>query len=1294
MFKCETLSLNPLSVYGEGAGGEVITNNSFTVADMNEAFKKYIREIRRSLRSGRATEHTHRPALKALIESLGRNITATNEPRREACGAPDYIVTTKSGTIGYIEAKDIGASLDAAEKSDQMKRYLPALNNLILTDYLEFRWFVDGQRRAVARLGVADEQGNITPDKAGVQGAADLLSDYLAHEAEGIAASKELARRMARVAHMIRDLIERAFEGEQEGGSLHGQFKAFEEVLLPDLTAAQFADMYAQTIVYGLFAACCEKDGAGKFTREKAAYLIPRTNPFLRRLFNEIAGLDLDDRIAWLVDDLAEILDRANMESVLRDFGKRTAREDPVVHFYETFLSAYDPAARERRGVYYTPEPVVSYIVRSVDHLLKTRFGRPQGLADEKTLILDPAAGTGTFLYFVINEIYEALRGRGQAGAWNEYVAEKLLPRIFGFELLMAPYAVAHMKLGLLLKELGYSFDRDERLGIYLTNTLEEAVRKSELLFAQYIAEEANAATEIKKDKPIMVVLGNPPYSGHSANRSYEFDDRGKRVPNFIGRLVREYYSVDGKPLGERNPKWLQDDYVKFIRWGQWRIERTGQGILAFITNHGYLDNPTFRGMRQSLMKTFDEIYILDLHGNVKKKEHAPDGSKDENVFDIQQGVSIGIFIRRGDRRVAHARVYHADIWGIRKSKEERLFGEAVSSTEWQEIKPQSPFYLFIPQDTELLSEYQEGFKITEIFPVNSVGIVTARDRFTIHWSPDEVWKTVKDFSGLPIEAAREKYKLGRDVQDWKAHLAQEDIKASGPDKKKIVPILYRPFDVRHTYYTGKSRGFICRPRPDVMRHMLKENLALHICRQIVSENWKHVWPTNKITDDCYVSNITRERGYTIPLYLYTDPEKFIGTSEEGRGARPCAPTSPDKMSLPLKLEAMGRWPEGKDGRVPNLDPDFVAELEKRLGLRFIPHPPAPSPPAERGFGGEVSAERGSEGWQTSPELWARLKPMARQMRTEPTAAENLLWQRLRNRQLLGFKFRRQHSIERFIVDFYCAEAGLVVEVEGSIHQYQQEEDQLRQAYLESRGLNVLRFSNDDVMNRMDQVLNHISDSLSSPSSLTERGAGGEVITETPTRPSPHAGREREPEGEVFTPEDIFNYIYAIFHSPAYRERYAEFLKMDFPRVPLTSDKKLFKALAEKGAELVSLHLTSPSHPLSVNGEGAGGRGKEPMARFDVGGSNVVEKVTYTEPDGTQGRVYINKEQYFEGIDPEVWGFHIGGYQVCHKWLKDRRGRKLSYDDITHYQKIVAAIKETIRLMSEIDALIPSWPMK
>lgn len=1036
------------------------------MSDELKSIQNYIHTIERKLATGDATEHTHRSSLEALVQSWASGITATNEPKHIECGAPDFILRKGSVTVGYIEAKDIGKSLDEVEKSEQLNRYRDSLTNLILTDYLEFRWYVNGECRLKARLGTPARDGKIRRDTTGTEAVAELLDSFLSHKAEAVGTPKELAQHMARLAHMIRDLIIKAFEKEPESGSLHTQFVAFKDNLIPDLSTGQFADMYAQTIAYGLFAACCTSATGKDFTRQNAAYLLPKTNPFLRKLFNQIAGPDLDDRIAWLVDDLAQVLAQADMEAVLKDFGKRTAKEDPVVHFYETFLKEYDPKIREMRGVYYTPEPVVSYIVRSIDHLLKTSFGKLKGLADENTLILDPAVGTATFLYMVINEIYQAITRQGQKGLWNNYVADKLLPRIFGFELLMAPYAVAHLKLGLLLKETGYQFQTDQRLGIYLTNTLEEAIKRAETLFARWITEEANAAAEIKKEKPIMVVLGNPPYSGHSANKG-----------ECARQLVERYKTVDGKPLGEKNPKWLQDDYVKFLAFGQWRIERTGQGVLGFITNHAYLDNPTFRGMRQSLMSTFTDIYILNLHGNAKKKEVAPDGGKDENVFDIQQGVAIGILVKEPGK-TGPATVHYADLWGLRETKYRTMVESDISGTDWARLKPTSPFYLFVPRDEAHLPEYEKGWKVTDIFPVNSVGIVTARDELTIRWSDKEVENTIMDFVALPPEEARDKYKLGDDVRDWKVYMAQKDLKDSGLSSEKIVPILYRPFDIRHTYYTGHSRGFHCMPRGEVMRHMLAgENLGLVTVRKIPpSASARYFMVSKWPISNGAIRSDNQSIDTMFPLYLY--------------------PTEGE-----MQLEK---------GRRPNLNPEFIKAVSDRLGLKFV-----------------------------------------------------------------------------------------------------------------ADGKGDLK--------------------------------------------------------ETFGPEDIFNYAYAVFHSPTYRTRYAEFLKMDFPRLPLTSDRKLFKALAAKGAELVALHLMESPALNNL------------ITRYPVAGDNTVDKVSYDEKNR---RVYINKTQYFEGVPPEVWDFHIGGYQVCQKWLKDRKGRTLTYDELTHYQKIIVALKETIRLMAEIDTLIPEWPVE
>jgi predicted helicase len=474
---------------------------------------------------------------------------------------------------------------------------------------------------------------------------------------EPIKTAKGLAQELAKAARQIEEIIPQLHKKEAKDGYLHQLLESFRRELLPNLKVQaendkdySFADIYAQTVAYALFTARVfahvkDRQREVHFDRLSAWEHLPETNPFLRKLFEDISKrevAELGDELIGAIAEIFLILRKAEMETILEDFDRQANREDIVIRFYEDFLNAYKPKMQKMRGVYYTPEPVVSYMVRSVDILLKDKFDKPLGLADPEVMILDPATGTGTFLLWICQLIHDRFHSDRAATiarvgdiSWSEYVSSHLLPRIFGFELLMAPYAIAHLKLGLFLQETGYQFEEGKRLGIYLTNTLDDSPPRAEFLSDEFIAEEADAATNIKQNEPVMVVVGNPPYSGHSENKS-----------KWISDLLKDYYQVDGKPLGEKNPKWLQDDYVKFIRFSQWRIEKTGKGILAFITNHGYLDNPTFRGMRRSLDRTFDEIYVLDLHGNTKKKEVAPDGSKDENVFDIQQGVAIGMMVK------------------------------------------------------------------------------------------------------------------------------------------------------------------------------------------------------------------------------------------------------------------------------------------------------------------------------------------------------------------------------------------------------------------------------------------------------------------------------------------------------------------------------------------------------------------------------------------------------------------------------------------------------------------------
>ena len=1010
------------------------------------AIRDYLTEIQAEFKTGMAGEHAYRPALKKLLESAETGLSAVNDPARTEIGMPDFVVLRQPGNvpIGIVEAKDIGNQLSRTEKSQQLKRYMKH-GNLMLTDYLEFRWYVNGEKRETIRIAKV-EKGKIKRIQKNYGKLTDLLRRFAQQTTPTVNSAQELAQRLADNAQLIAHFIEKDLKSSDPTRHLLNQMTAFEKTLLPGLDPAKFADMYAQTLAYGLFASRvnypADRDPEN-FTLRGAAEDIPRTNPFLRDLFYH-SRFDLGSRLTWMVENLVEVLRRSDMDSILEHFGRRTQQTDPVVHFYETFLSAYNPTLRETRGVYYTPEPVVKYIVRSVDHILKTRFDRSRGLADKDTLILDPAVGTGTFLYFVIEQIKEYFEG--QRGLWKSYVEEHLLPRIFGFELLMAPYTVAHMNLSLQLKEAGYEFKEGERLGIYLTNSLEEGVKeKYESAFGGFIEDEANAAAEIKRDNPIMVVLGNPPYSGHSANKG-----------EWIGKLVRDYYFVDGEPIGERNSKWLQDDYVKFIRFGQWRIERSGSGVVAFVTNNSYLDAPTFRGMRSSLVKSFDRIYVLNLHGSSKRVSNRH-GLKDENVFDIQQGVSIVILIKE-NAASTDAAVFYFDLQGTRSNKYNWLQQHEIHDSEWQTIVPKAPYYFLLRTDTEYETEYIELNRITDAMPVNSVGIVTGQDRKVIS--------------------------IDREV-------ILERAEASSIEQSHIEKINYRVFDSRYILY---HRDHVTRMRQDVMSHVLSGSEFSLICTRQQSQTvlWSLIGVSDRITESCFLSNKTREINYLLPLYLYPKPDQFDPGDDIS------------EYSLSHK------------GRRPNLSKAFVAEMEAKLGLRFV--------------------------------------------------------------------------------------------TEGSA------------------------FANGD----------------------------------TP---------------DWFGPEDVFYYAYAVFHSPTYRERYAEFLKIDFPRLPLTSDVALFAALVKLGAELVSLHLMKSSKLADY------------MTTYDIEGDNELAR-GYPKYVEKGGKVYINKKQYVGDVPQDIWDFHIGGYQVLHKWLKDRRGRVLSNDDLEHYQQIVVALSETIRIMSAIDAAIPGFPLE
>lgn len=1047
---------------------------------MNEKIAAYIAELNQQFRTGNAREHAYRPALKALIEGLlPKSFTVINEPRHIECGAPDYMLMHKELPVAFAEAKDLGdTDLDGTGKNkEQFSRYKQSLNSLFFTDYLSFLFYADGEK--LTAITIAKIEGNsVVATDFSEQQFIDAIRAWANTKPQKITSPAKLAKLMAGKARLLADAIERLLEQDTEkNGSFWNKLNAFKEVLNKDLNEKLFADLYAQTIAYGLFAARLHDNTPDNFSRQEAANLIPHTNPFLRQIFQQLAGYDINDSIAWIVDDLVNIFAATDVDKLRKNFGKEMQKRDPMIHFYEDFLSCYDPTTKKKFGVYYTPQPVVEFIVRAVDDILKSDFNLPKGLADNSKVdvkiremedgkdtpteivrskhrvqVLDPATGTGTFLAEVVSRIKE----QQQAGAWSAYVDEHLIPRIYGFEYMMAPYTIAHLKLDMLINWWGEQkllTEHKNRVQIYLTNSLDQTELVNKHLLAEMIAREANEANSIKHNAPVMVMLGNPPYSVSSSNKS-----------PWITGLIDDYK----KNLNERNIQPLSDDYIKFIRLGQYYIERTGEGVLAYISNNSFLDGLIHRQMRRELMKCFDDIYILDLHGNNRKKETAPDGSKDENVFSIMQGVSINIFVKKPNNEDKPATIHHYDLFGSRKEKYAFLSDNTLSSVHWQILQPQEPNLFFVPKDFGAQEEYKQGFRIDELMSKNVCGIQTGRDDLYIDFEKATLGNRIGKLLSNDIDSIFiERYK----VRDSSGYNMLKRVSQCKYNESYIVHEMYRPFDTRCIYY---DPNLIKRSFHKIMNNMKKDNLGLIVSRQLSTFDFQHVLCTTFITDMCSISAQTKECSYLLPLYIY----------DEG-----------------------------------SIDTDKLTNLDENI-------------------------------WRTI-ENWVKYG----QERKPLTANEQ--------NGLLGF--------------------------------------------------------------------------------------------------------DAEPEQPHFLqPEDIFDYIYGVLHSPAYRAKYKEFLKVDFPRIPYPKNADEFEHFRSFGHTLRELHLM---HNIP-----------ESAVLFPEGGSMVVERVNYEDC-----RVYINDKQFFDHVPQVAWDMYIGGYQPAQKWLKDRKGRTLSSDDVEHYRKIIFVLSETANLMQQID---------
>jgi len=1008
---------------------------------MTNELRQYIDELNKQYKTGIAREHSYRPALKDLLQSLLPKMVVTNEPAHFECGAPDYIIQREKDhlPVFFVEAKDVNDNdLDGRNKNghkEQFDRYKQALDYIIFTDYLDFHLYEQGEM--VESVRIAEIKG----DKiVGIAEAEEKFIGIINHLGDSaiqrITSAPRLAKLMAGKARLLANIIEMAMNDETqsyENDNLRGQYNAFKDVLIQELKKEDFADIYAQTIAYGMFAARLHDDTPEDFSREEAARLIPKTNPFLRQIFNNLAGNDLDERISWVVDDLVTVFRATNLQKLMSSYSRDKRHHDPMIHFYEDFLSEYNPKLRKSKGVWYTPQPVVGFIVRAVDEILQKEFGLPEGLADysmiesevaveqssdkrttdgmkhekrkfHRVQILDPATGTGTFLAEVVNQIYD--RYRENQGIWQQYVEQHLLPRLNGFEILMASYAVAHIKLDMLLSETGYQHKSDKRLHVYLTNSLEESNNEPRTLFAQWLSREATEANVIKRDYPVMVMIGNPPYSVSSQNKGV-----------WINKLLEDYK----KDLNERNIQPLSDDYIKFIRLAQYYIEKNGEGIIAYICNNSFIDGLIHRQMRKELMRAFDKIYILDLHGNTRKEEVAPDGSKDGNVFDIMQGVSVNIFIKTKDSSSTNAQIYHYELYGAREFKYQFLQENSLHSIQWNQLIPQTPQFFFVPKNFALQEEYEKYFSVDVLMPTKTVGVATYDDGNLISQAPY--------------------------------------------DNPCNQPYLYRPFDMRWINYDLQK---VSRHRYEVMCHFVeKSNLGLIAIRNN-RDNSDTYFVTKGLADKTVIS--PKDNASVFPLYIY-------------------------KVNM------------GEEERIVNFNKDLYAKIAK--GLNYLP----------------------------------------------------------------------------------CYDDNVLVD---------------------------------------------------------------------PT--SEYNG--------VLYPQDLFDYIYAVLHCPAYRERYKEFLKIDFPRIPYPTNWEKFRDLAEKGEELRQLHLMEDI-PNSTG------------VSFPQAGSLQVDCYRWTD-----NRVYINSEQYFEGVPESAWNFYIGGYQPAQKWLKDRKGMMLSFEDVKHYQHIIYILQQTEQLMQEIDVIM------
>lgn len=1043
---------------------------------MDTAFDQYLHALRQD--RDEKTELSDRGALEILLNASAHgadsNIRIVHEAKKvRGKGGPDFKVMRSGMILGYVEDKAIGVNLDEVLKSDQITRYKQLSGNILLTDYLQFIWLKDGKVNGRELIAFPhDLEGKVKkPREDRVMAVSTLLRGFFSTAPEGIGRSEQLALALATRSHFLRDFLDKELQRqakEHREGRLYGLFQIFRDQVFHELTVVEFADAFAQMLAYGLFLARLNS-GSREVTLANARELVPGSFRLIRELVQFLDDLHAPEyvEIRWVVEEILSIVNGLDLAAIQGDLSfkhrkaisrkvrakdaeeHRLFERDPFIYFYEDFLGKYDAKMKKSRGVYYTPPPIVNFIVRAIDDILKDTFAIKDGLADHnRVTVLDFACGTGTFLLEVFERIFENIGGSDSAKA-NLIVREHMLKNVFGFEYLIAPYTIAHLKLSQYLGDRGHALQNSERLQVFLTNTLEPVEPQKNFLLPGITAE-VEAAQKVK-DREILVITGNPPYAGHSKNNG-----------DWIKAQIDAYKLVDGKPLGEKNPKWLQDDYVKFIRFAQLKMDAVDEGVVAIITNHSYIDNPTFRGMRRSLMSTFNQIYILDLHGSSKPKELSPPDIENENVFDIQKGVAVALFVKSPR---ASSGIHYGEFWGTRLEKYKRAASSRPSDIEWRPVNCAAPYWMLRPLDWTGWEQYQNGWAIADslnpsgekaqIFGLNVLGFQSHRDDFAIAFSRAEIEARVADFRSTTLldRELAEKYAL-KNNRDWNIPDARVALRLNDKCDKNIIRCAYRPFDNPFSFFGYEVMDY---PRRELLVNVAnRDNLSLVVSRQIGTANWRHVFVADAPANDCLVSDQSSEASQIFPLWRFDEQNK--------------------------RAES------------------FAVAFRHFLDSRYDRH---------------------------------------------------------------------------------------------------------------------------------------------------------------------------------YTPEEIFGYIYAVLNAPAFRNRYVEFLRIDFPRVPFPEATADFEQLSLLGWALVQAHLLRevPRRGLAAY------RGK---------GDHAVDAPRYSPEDQS---VALNNSQSFAPVPQAVWDFHIGGYQVLEKYLKSRRRRKLSLDEINHFATVADSLAFTIDQMALIDmAYLEAFP--